>query len=445
MDWQSNVETHQGCPCSKSELELFTAPPYNMSMERGDYIIHRPVASITGSGPIEFHVQASMEDYIDLGRTELQLTLKVVKADNSAMDDDVKVSTANLLLHTLFSQVDCKLNEKLVTPSVNTYPYKAYLETILSHGSDSLKSWLQAELYEEDDPCNDNFDPTAGGAEAGLKKRNAHIKESRTFQLIGQPHVVFIMQDKYLLPGVDVDLKFIRSNGASHLMADNAAGFKVMIEEVSLHVRKVKINPTVALGHAEELQKGIPAKYPLRRGVVTSSTIPNGTLSFNKENLITGQLPRRVFLGLVTNTTFKGNGKENPFNFQHFNLNYLTLSAGNQQFPTQPLTPDFTAAMSKYIEAFNLLYQAANLHNSNSGLVINHNNYREGYTIYGFDLTTDMCEGAHIEPIKYGTLRLEAHFSASLAHPINIICYAEYDNMIQIGQDRNVLVDYAPS
>ena len=445
MDWQSNVETHQGCLCSKSELELFTVPPYNMSMERGDYIIHRPVASINGSGPIEFHVQASTEDYIDLGRTKLQLTLKVVKADSTDLGDNEKVSTANLLLHTLFSQVDCKLNEKLVTPSINTYPYKAYFETILSQLPNSLKSWLQAELFEEDNPCNDTYDPTDGGAQAGLKKRNARIRKSKTFQLIGRPHVDIFMQDKYLQPGVDIDLKFIRSNGAFHLMGDNVGGFKVTIEEASLHVRKVKINPTVSLEHAEELQKGVPAKYPLRRGVVTSSTIPAGTLSFNKENLITGQLPRRVFLGIVTNTTFNGNGKENPFNFKHFGLNYLTLSVGNQQYPTQPLTPDFHTDLAKYIEAFNLLYQAANQHNSNSGLIINHDNYPVGYTIYGFDLTTDMCEGAHIDPIKYGTLRLETHFNTPLAHAINIVCYAEYDNMIQTGQDRNVLVDYAPS
>ena len=91
-----------------------------MSMERGDYIIHRPVVSITGNGPIEFHVQVSTEDYIDLGRTKLQLTLKVVKNDNSDLGDTKKLSTANLLLHTHFSQVDCKLNEKLVIPSINT-------------------------------------------------------------------------------------------------------------------------------------------------------------------------------------------------------------------------------------------------------------------------------------------------------------------------------------
>ena len=136
-----------------------------------------------------------------------------------------------------------------------------------------MKSWLQAELFEEDNPCNDDYDPTAGNAQVGLKKRNARIKGSKTFQLIGRPHVDIFMQDKYLLPGVDIYLKFIRSNRVSHLTDDTTGGFKVTIEEASLHVRKVKINPTASLEHAEELQKGIPAKYPLRRGVVTSSTI----------------------------------------------------------------------------------------------------------------------------------------------------------------------------
>ena len=308
-----------------------------------------------------------------------------------------------------------------------------------------MKNWLQAKLFKEDDPCNDDYDPTAGGTQAWVKKRNARIRKSKTFQLISRPHVDIFMQDKYILPGADIDLKFIRSNGAFHLMGDNIRGSKVTIEEANLHVRKVKIKPTVALEHAEELQKGVPVKYPPRQGVVTSSTIPNSTLSFNKENLITGQLPRRIFLGLVTYTTFNCISKENLFNFKNFNLNYLTLSAGNQQYPMQPLTPDFDEDHAKYIEAFNLLYQAANLHNFNSGLIIDQDNYPVGYTIYGFDLTTDMCEGAHVDPIKYGTLRLEAHFNAPLPQAINIVCYTEYDNMIQIGQGRNVLVDYAPS
>ena len=202
------------------------------------------------------------------------------------------MTTANLLLHTLFSRVDCKLNGTLVTANVDTYPYKAYLETILSHGSVSSKSWLQAELYEEDNPCNDNYDPTAGGAQPGIKKRNARIKESRTFQLIGRLHMDIFMQDKYLLPGVDIDLKFTKSPTQFHLLGGTALK-RVRVEIISalLLVRSVKVNAGVSLAHIEELQKDIPAKYPLRRGVVTTFVVPAGSQSFSRENLIIGQLP----------------------------------------------------------------------------------------------------------------------------------------------------------
>ena len=355
------------------------------------------------------------------------------------------MTTANLLLHTLFSRVDCKLNT-LVTANVDTYPYKAYLETILSHGSASSKSWLQAELYEEDNPCNDNYDPTVGGAQPGIKKRNARIKESRTFQLIGRPHVDIFMQDKYLLPGVDIDLKFTKSPTQFHLLGGTALK-RVRVEIISalLLVRSVKVNPGVSLAHIEELQKDIPAKYPLRRGIVTTFVVPAGTQSFSRENLIIGQLPRRVFLGLVTNSTFNSNGKQNPFNFQHFSLNYLTLSSNDQSFPHEaPLTPYFRDGC-RYAEVLSLLYQTMNVHNSDRELVINYDNYTQGYTLYGFYLTTDMCEGAHIDPIKHGALRLEAHFGMGLTRPINVICYAEYDNTLQIDGNRNVLVDYATS
>ena len=432
--------------CSKSELELFATPPHNVSMERGDYVIHKPLAQITHSTPLEFHVQASPDEYIDLGRTKLQLTLRIAKRSGDGLAQDAKVTTANLLLHTLFSRVDCKLNGTLVTANVDTYAYKAYLETILSHGSASSKSWLQAELYKEDDPCNDNYDPTAGGAQSGIKKRNARIKESRTFQLIGRPHVDIFMQDKYLLPGVDNDLKFTKSPTQFHLLGGTIfKRVRVEIISAQLLVRKVKVNPAVTLAHIEEHQKDIPAKYPLRRGVVTTFVVPAGTQSFSRENLITGQLPRRIFLGLVTNSTFNGNGKENPFNFRYFSLNYLTLSSNDQSFPRETaLTPYFRDGC-RYAEVLSLLYQTTNVHNSDRGLVINYDNYTHGYTIYGFDLTTDMCEGAHIDPIKHGALRLETHFGMGLTRPINVICYAEYDNMLQIDRNRNVLVDYATS
>ena len=251
--------------CSKSKLELFATPPHNVSTQRGDYVNHKPLAQITHLAPLEFHVQISADKYIDLGRTKLQPTLRIAKRSGAALAQDAKVTTANLLLHTLFSQVNCKLNGTLVTANVGTYHYKAYLETILSHGSNSSKSWVQAELYEEDNPCNDNFDPMAQGAQPEIKK-NARIKESKTFQLIGRPQVDIFMQDKYLLPGVDINLKFTKSPTQFHLLGGaDLKRARFAIIDARLLVRKVKVNPIVGLAHVEELQKDIPAKYPLRR------------------------------------------------------------------------------------------------------------------------------------------------------------------------------------
>ena len=58
------------------------------------------------------------------------------------------------------------------------------------------------------------------------------------------------------------------------------------------------------------------------------------------------------------------------------------------------------------------------------------------------ELTPDHCPGDHFELIKQGNLRLERHFSETLASTDNLIVYAEFQNVIEIAANRNVLYDY---
>ena len=71
--------------------------------------------------------------------------------------------------------------------------------------------------------------------------------------------------------------------------------------------------------------------------------------------------------------------------------------------------------------------------------------FMQGFALFPLDLTPNQAEGAHINPVKYGNLRLEAHFAQTLQQPVNCICYAEHNNMIQIDHARNVISDFAPS
>ena len=100
------------------------------------------------------------------------------------------------------------------------------------------------------------------------------------------------------------------------------ANYKVKIMHASLFVRKVKLLPSVFIAHAKALESGT-TKYPIRRVVCKSFTIPERYGDVNHGKLFSGQLPTRIVIGLVDNRTFNGDRERNPFNFQHFGLSEI--------------------------------------------------------------------------------------------------------------------------
>ena len=56
--------------CTKSELDLFAVPPTQVSLDKGHWIDHQPVSSVSDYGPITF-LSPGVEDYVDLSKTIL--------------------------------------------------------------------------------------------------------------------------------------------------------------------------------------------------------------------------------------------------------------------------------------------------------------------------------------------------------------------------------------
>ena len=108
------------------------------------------MASLDSGGPMEFLIPGSGDDYLDFANTLLHIQAKVTRADGAALDLADPVGPMNNWLHSPFSQVDVYLNGKLVTPSFNTYPYRAYIETLLSYGDDTNVTQLMSQLWHKD-------------------------------------------------------------------------------------------------------------------------------------------------------------------------------------------------------------------------------------------------------------------------------------------------------
>lgn len=65
-----------------------------------------------------------------------------------------------------------------------------------------------------------------------------------------------------------------------------------------------------------------------------------------------------------------------------------------------------------------------------------------GYALYAFDLTADLDEDDHFNLVKHESVRLAFKFSQLLQHTVSVVAYAEFDNLLAINRDKNLLLDF---
>ena len=125
----------QSCEGVKSELDISAVPPTQTSIDDSRWVEPQTLTSLDSGGPIEFMLPGTGDAYLNIANTYLLIRAKVVRRVDTDLAADTQVVPVNNWLHSLFSQVDVYLNDTLVTPSSNTYPFRAYVETLLSYST----------------------------------------------------------------------------------------------------------------------------------------------------------------------------------------------------------------------------------------------------------------------------------------------------------------------
>ncbi|XP_053571774.1 uncharacterized protein F54H12.2-like [Bombina bombina] len=424
--------------CAKSELDIFQIQPTQTSIEKSLYVEIQPLTAIIENAPLEFYIAGSGDHYFDLNNTLLFITCKIVKQDNTPPPEGARVSLINYPLSTLFNQVDVTLGDRLVSQSNNLYAYRGYIETILNYSADTLSTQFTGGLFYKD-TAGHHDTRVLGGDNQGFNKRAHMLERGKTIELLGHLHSDLFFQEKLMLNGIDLKIKLTRNKDAFCLMSAEAEQYKVQILNASLFVKRVQISPAVRIGHAQGLLTA-NAKYALDRVGLKVYSIAAGSRVCNQENLFLGQLPKLVVIGFVDNDAFSGAYDKNPLCFKHNHVNFAALYLDGEQIPTKPFQPDFENgnAVREYISLVNI----AGKQNCGSAILINRDEYINGYTLFPFDLTPDGESGSHYSLIRSGNLRAEIRFSRALERTVNMIVYSVFDNIIEINQRREVLYDY---
>ena len=464
----------ESCACGIDNLELFKVPPTNVSLEDSKWMEYYPISSTLNSdtAPIEFEIKGQGDEYLDLSQSYLQLVCKFTKRNGNALSGGNSTSTpVNNILHSLFSEIDVSLNGKVITPGTDTYPYKAYLEKLLSYTPHTLKTQMKAcTLWEKDTAGHmdelkleplaqapkqfdvagnnkvtiDEVLPTPAypddSKNEGLRKRHENITDSKVIVLMDRLHLDLFQQEKYLPNGVDVRLRFNRARPQFYMMTDAGSSGKVAIESMILWVRKVKPTPTIVNLINQQLSTQT-AKYPLRRVEVKTFTIPSGTQSKITDHLFQGQMPKLILLGFVENTAFNGDPIKNPFHFQNQKVKKLEISINGEMVETRPLEPNFTE--DQYLRSYLTLYKGLGKLGQDWAPDITLEEYKSGYTLWCVDFTKDQeAQTDKFHLIQTGNLRVEVQFTANIANTLNCVVYAVFDNLLEINKQREVSIDY---
>jgi hypothetical protein len=184
------------------------------------------------------------------------------------------------------------------------------------------------------------------------------------------------------------------------------------------------------------------AKYPIKRVVCKTFTIPAGFLNVSHEKLFSGQLPSRLVIGIVDNEAFNGTFGRNPFNFNNYKLSEICVYLdGQQAHGIKTLKPDYEH--HQYIEAYMSLFIGSNKVNRDEGNFITRTDYPNGYAMYAYDLTPDLAENDHFNLSKQGNVRLLLKFAAALTRAVTVVAYAEFENIIEIDRSRNAIYDFS--
>ena len=401
--------------CAKTELCIFDSAAPQVVIDSAVFEEIFPINTVTDGSDVEFSITGSDTEYLDLNDTLLYVQVKVVGLKDADLAAAVDVTPCNFFFYSLFDDVTLSLNNQKVEGGNRDYPEKAMLETILNYSSDTKNTCLASIGY---DPKADN--------------RKAWIAKSVPFSMCGPLQLDFFDQPKYLMPNVNLHLR-LKPNNVEYCI--KGADVRLKILATKLFVRRVKVDPSVLVGHRIGLTKQ-NAIYPIRKTRMVSYSLPIGTTNYNKDQIFGDvRLPKFVLICFKKTDNVNGIATDQSSTYEHLSVGSLTLSRNNDFRETY--TQDFKVYyVTSYVTSIirNMGYLDKDL---NIGISLA--DFKSTYPFFTFILAPDFDIHQTQLP-KQGNLRLEIKFDTALTSASSIIIYGVFDDEIQINNNGTIII-----
>lgn len=425
----------ESCLCTADELELFSIPPTDYSIEASDVCVFHPVTAPSSSDVLEFNIPALGPYYLDMRASCLHLQVKIVRKDGTAAVTSLadvhtpdKVIPTQAFATSMFSTLLVYLNQQLVS-TYDNYAFRSYIDILMNANEIARQHALSSLLFYPEAPgSSEKLDLPADTAK-GLKSRFKCTEGSRLAEMFTPLFTDLAAQNRFLINGVNARLVFRQSSDAFRLLKSNAVPHEhtVQIVKAALHVRRVKILPSVLVGIETRLQK-TPASYLLRGTELKTFTVTPNTAELLFDDLYPTILPSKLTIVMVKASSYQGNLEENPFKFQPFSLKRAVLEVDSQQ-----IVDTFDFQHDLYAKSYLTFLQRLNKKDVPFPLAA----YERDCFMLHYRLTAKQDDQT-LAPISQGNVRLTLQFAKNLSEAICILLLSETPRVLEINKDRQV-------
>ena len=457
----------QSKPTANPLLDLFRLPPTDVSVSSYRMV---PIQTYTtGINPVEFQIDPQ-EDYIDLDRSffEIELQVKKDNADDVAAAD--KLWPVNNLAHSLFKQINVRLNGALISPQTDTYHYKAYFETLTNYDRNDGETVLKPQGWYNgiDFPAtftdnNTTVDLNGGNPHAAftalpknqrdsillMTNEQANYTGGKQHVLRFKPHIEVFHLNKLLIPRVQIGIKMYFNPPALFLNGVGEAG-RLTAEDIKvrMYLCQLRLNPATYRNLMTNMQvEKALVSYPTVRGEIRTFNMPNNQQRIECNNLFNSRIPNRIFVGMVLATAFNGNVVNDPFCFQKFGLSNIRQIVRGEEYPYETLELVHNNG-TQDLRGYHRFLQATGCLCQHRGNMVRKEDWGQGKncTLFVFDNVANGCvDSNRLNPRQVGDLQIVLNFGAAPGVNIIIIVYGEFENLLEVDRNKAVLYDvYQP-
>ena len=308
-----------------------------MTSERKHLTTQKIYPVINNGDLLEFRIPPNPKGQMDLSNVMIHFTTKIPAADDSS----VVLRPQNYFGAKQFSSLEIRVNGKSITRKscTNEFFLAYYFQHVCNYSSDYLTSALRpAGVYDSDQTTSVELDaitPVQKTAFANLRACSADDNEFEIFMNVDTS--IFCTSD--ILPSnTSVDLSFER------IGAEISAISMKNIEIASVINDLKDVYLTVPFVHDEEIfhleRNAItrPIKISYDDYIIRRFNVPKGSTSVLLNNVMSGDLPTKLFWGLQDATSFTSSFNSSSTRFGQFKMSKATIYIDGKEISGFPVS-----------------------------------------------------------------------------------------------------------